>query len=219
MVDGKEGGMGCSLQGTQPAAGISLAMNCLGVGMTTSSATSPAATTTTSWSIDPAHSLVEFSAKHMMFTTVKGRFTAITGLILDVADDPTRSSVEAEIQTASLSTGDDKRDGHLRSADFLDVETYPTVTFKSTRVDGTRDRFHVTGDLTIRGITRQVTLDAEFQGTGKSPWGQAVAGFAAQTTINRKDFGLNWNVALETGGVLVSDTIKISLELQVINKN
>jgi polyisoprenoid-binding protein YceI len=184
--------------------------------MTTVADTSSAPTTTT-WSIDASHSLVEFSAKHMMFTTVKGRFTTVTGLILDVSDDPTRSSVKAEIDASSISTGDEKRDGHLRSADFLDVETYPTITFTSTRVEGSREHFKASGDLTIRGITHQVTLDAEFQGSGKNPWGKDVAGFAAQTTINRKDFGLNWNVALEAGGVLVSDQVKINLELQVVN--
>jgi polyisoprenoid-binding protein YceI len=183
----------------------------------TTSATSPSTTTpaATAWSIDPAHSLVEFSTKYMMFTTVKGRFTSVRGVILDGADHLSASSVDIEIDTSSLTTADDKRDGHLRSADFLDVETYPTITFKSTRIDGSRESFKLVGDLTVHGTTREVTLDAEFLGTGNNPWGQEIASFTAQTSISRKDFGLNWNVALEAGGVLVSDQVKIALEIQV----
>jgi polyisoprenoid-binding protein YceI len=176
--------------------------------------TSIAPTAVTTWQIDPAHTLVELSAKHMMFTTVKGRFTGVKGTIVDNADDPARSYVEAEIDAASITTGDAQRDAHLRSADFLDVADYPSITFRSTHVEGTRERFRLTGDLTIRGTTRPVTFQAEFSGTGKSPWGNEVAGFSATGEINRKDFGLNWNVALETGGLLVSDTVKISLEVQ-----
>jgi polyisoprenoid-binding protein YceI len=180
---------------------------------TSSSVTSPSAATT-AWSIDPAHSLVEFSTKYMMFTTVKGRFTSVRGVILDGNDHLGASSVDIEIDTTSLSTGDDKRDGHLRSADFLDVETYPTISFKSTRVEGSRDSFKLVGDLTVHGTTREVSLDAEFLGSGSNPWGQQIASFTAQTSISRKDFGLNWNVALEAGGVLVSDHVKIALEIQ-----
>jgi polyisoprenoid-binding protein YceI len=172
----------------------------------------------TIWALDPAHTLVEFSAKHMMFTTVKGRFTGFQGTIHDVADDPTRSWVEAELDAASLSTGDEKRDGHLRSADFLDVETHPKITFRSTRIEGTREHFKLYGDLTIRGTTREVVFDTEFQGTGANPWGKQVAGFSASGEVNRKDFGLTWNVALESGGVLVSDKIKISLEVQAVKQ-
>ena len=173
-------------------------------------------TRVTTWTIDPAHTLVEFSAKHMMFTTVKGRFTRVSGTIVDVADEPTRSSVEVEIDAASITTGDPQRDGHVKSADFLDVENFPTLTFRSRRIEGTRERFKVIGDLTIRGTTREVTLDAEFQGTATNPWGKTVAGFTAQTEINRKDFGLNWNVVLESGGVLVSDRVKISVDVEAV---
>jgi len=183
--------------------------------------TSTAAQTQTSpvtYQIDPAHTLVELSARHMMFTTVKGRFTGVRGTIVDEANDPTRSSVEVEIDAASISTGDVQRDAHLQSPDFLDVAQYPTITFRSTRIEGTRAEFRLTGDLTIRGITRAVTLHVEFGGTGKNPWGKEVAGFTATGQINRKDFGLNWNVALETGGVLVSDTVKISLEVQAVKQ-
>lgn len=168
------------------------------------------------WQIDPAHSLVELSAKHMMFTTVKGRFSGLKGTIVDHADDPSQSSVEVEIDAASISTGDAQRDAHLQSPDFLDVAQYPTITFRSTRIEGSREQFRLTGDLTIHGTTRPVTLHAEFAGTGKSPWGKEVAGFSATGQINRKDFGLNWNVALETGGVLVSDTVKISIDVQAV---
>jgi len=178
--------------------------------------TSPGTATVTTWIIDPAHSLVEFSAKHMMFTTVKGRFSDVSGTIVDVVSDVTRSSVEVEIDAASIATGDPQRDAHLTSADFLDVDTYPMITFKSRRIAGTRERFRVTGDLTIRGTTREVTLDAAFQGAGNNPWGNTVVGFSAHTEINRKDFGLNWNVALETGGVLVSERVKIALDVQAV---
>jgi len=168
--------------------------------------------------IDPAHTLVEFSAKHMMFTTVKGRFSGVSGTILDVADDLTRSSVEVEIDAASIATGDLQRDGHLMSPDFLDVANFPRITFKSRRIEGKRERFRVIGDLTIRGKTGEVALEAEFQGIGANPWGKTVAGFSASTEINRKDFGLSWNVALETGGVLVSDRLKITLEVQAVEQ-
>jgi polyisoprenoid-binding protein YceI len=182
-------------------------------------ATTQTQTAASTWTFDPAHTLVEFSAKHMMFTTVKGRFTSLSGTVVDVADDPTRSSVEVDIDAASITTGDPQRDAHLKSADFLDVQNFPTLTFKSRHIEGSRERFRVIGDLTIRGITREVTLEAEFQGSGTNPWGKTVAGFTASTEINRKDFGLTWNVALETGGVLVSDRIKITLEVEAIRQD
>jgi len=173
-------------------------------------------TTQTTWTIDPKHSLVELSVKHMMFTTVKGRFADLKGTI--VVDDANlaSSSVEAEIAAASIDTREEQRDAHLRSADFLHVEQHPTITFKSTRSEAATgsDHYQVIGDLTIRGTTREVVLDTTLNGRGKNPWGQEVAGFTAETTINRKDFGLNWNAALETGGLLVSDTVKILLEVQ-----
>ena len=174
---------------------------------------------TTTWSIDPSHSLVEFSAKHMMFATVKGRFTGIRGTIVDHHDDPTKSSVEAEIDAASLTTGDPQRDAHLKSPDFLDVECYPTITFRSTRIEGPREHFKVTGELSLHGVTREVTLDTEFNGRGINPYGKEVAGFSASTQLNRKDFGLNWNVALETGGVLVGDTIKVNIEVEAVRQD
>ena len=146
-------------------------------------------TRTTTWEIDPAHTLVELSAKHMMFTTVKGRFTGVRGTIIEDAD-PTQSAVDVEIDAATITTGDIQRDAHLRSPDFLDVEQYPTITFRSTRVEGTHERFRVVGDLTIRGVTREVVMDSEFVGRGTNPYGKEVAGYTATGQINRKDFGL-----------------------------
>ena len=167
------------------------------------------------WSIDNAHSLVEFSVKHMMITTVKGRFGKVTGTLDFEEPGFGKSFVEAVVDVSSIDTRDEKRDGHLKSADFFDVEKYPTINFKSTSVEEVKpNEFKVIGDLTIKDVTKSVTLDVEYAGQNKNPWGMTVAGFSASTSINRKDFGLNWNVALETGGWLVGDNIKISLELE-----
>jgi polyisoprenoid-binding protein YceI len=172
-------------------------------------------TTPTTWTIDPAHSVVELAVKHMMFSTVKGRFRNVAGTIALNEADLAASSVSAEIEAASVDTGEPTRDNHLRSADFLDAETFPSIAFVSTEVVAQgRGRFVVVGDLTIHGVTREVSLEAELVGTGTDPWGGQRAGFAASTTINRRDFGLTWNQALEAGGVLVSDQVKISLEIQ-----
>lgn len=186
--------------------------------MTTQSAAQ--ATTRSVWQLDPNHTLVEFSGKHMLITTVRGRFGKVRGtLVLDEAD-PSRSSVEVEIEAASLYSGVDYRDNHLRSADFLDVEHFPTITFKSTRVEPEgNDRAKVFGDLTIRGVTREVVLDTELAGRGKNPMGQEVVAFEAKTQINRKDWGLNWNLALETGGFLVGDTIKIEIATEGLKQS
>lgn len=176
-------------------------------------------TTTTTWTIDPAHSLVEFSVRHMMFTTVKGRFGTLEGTIVEDAADPARSAVAVTIQAASIDTRDEKRDAHLRSADFLHVDEHATLTFKSTSVEPRgADHVLVHGDLTIRGTTRPVTLDVTRTGTGTSPWGTTVAGFSAETRINRKDFGLTWNVGLEAGGVLVGDEVKITIEVEAVKQ-
>jgi polyisoprenoid-binding protein YceI len=177
-------------------------------------------TGTSTWQIDPSHSLIEFSAKHLMITTVKGRFTSVSGTITVDEQNPDRSKVEAEIATATLVTGADQRDEHLRSPDFLDVEKFPTITFRSKRIQGTSknpgDEFRVTGDLSIHGTTREVTLDAVYEGTGKDPWGGERVSFSATTKIDRRDFGLTWNQALETGGLLVGNEIKISIEVQAV---
>ena len=172
--------------------------------------------TSTTWTIDPSHSTVEFVAKHMMITTVKGRFAEFTGTIVADEENLAGSSVDVTMQTASIDTRSEQRDGHLRSADFLDVENYPEVTFRSTRVEGTKEEFKLTGDLTIRGVTRPITLDVTFGGEGKDPWGGTRASFSAHGKFDRRDFGLTWNVALETGGILVSNEVKINIEAQVV---
>ena len=170
---------------------------------------------TSTWVIDKAHSEIEFAVKHMMFTTVKGQFTEFSGTIVEDTSDISRSSVEVTIDVSSISTRDEKRDEHLRSSDFFLVEQHPTITFKSKSMSvlGT-DHFSLIGDLTIRGATQPVTLDVTRTGSGTNPWGQQVTGFSATTQFNRKDFGLGWNVALEAGGVLVGEAVKISLEIE-----
>ena len=185
-------------------------------------ATTPTQTPATTWVIDPKHTLVEFAAKYMTFTTVKGRFSGVSGTIHadERDDDPRQSSVEVEIDAASLDTREAQRDAHLRSADFLDVERYPSITFTSTRVEPIdRERFRVYGELTIRGRTGEVALEARRHGRARTPQGTEVAGFSAATAINRQDWGLTWNVALEAGGWLVSDTLDILLEVQAIKQD
>ncbi len=175
----------------------------------------PSTETTTTWAIDPAHSLVEFAVKHMMFTTVKGRFTGVSGQIVTEGESPALGTVEAEIDAASIDSRDEKRDGHLRSADFLDAETHPSLSFVGSRVEPLAgDRFRVIGDLTIRDTTREVTFDATFNGRGTNPWGQEVAGYSAETTIDRGDYGLTFNAPLAGGGVLVGQEVRISIEIQ-----
>ncbi|HEX2092880.1 MAG TPA: YceI family protein [Longimicrobiaceae bacterium] len=172
------------------------------------------------WTIDPAHSLVELTAKHMMITKVKGRFSGVTGTLVVDERNPDASRAEAEIDATTIDTGVEQRDAHLRSADFLDVENHPKLTFRSRRVEGVAreegDRFRVVGDLTIRGTTREVVLDATYEGRGQDPWGGERVSFSAETRIDRRDFGLTWNQALETGGILVSNEIRISLEVQAV---
>jgi len=175
--------------------------------------------TQTTWKIDPAHSLVELSAKHMMVTTVKGRFRDVKGTITLDEKNLANSSVEVEIAAASVDTGNDQRDAHLKSADFLDVDKYPTITFKSTRVEPESDeRARVTGDLTIRNETHSLVLETELTGFGRTPFKTEVVGFDAESKISRKDWGLTWNVPLEKGGLLVGDTIKISISVQGVKQ-
>jgi polyisoprenoid-binding protein YceI len=173
----------------------------------------------TVWLIDPKHTRVEFATTYLMVTTVKGHFTSVSGTLrLDEAD-PARSSVVVEIDAASLDTGEGRRDSNLRSADFLDVERYPALTFTSTRVEPVGpDRLRVHGDLTIRGITRPVVLDTHLKGHGRTPDGLDVVAFTAQTEIDRGDFGVRWNQALESGGVLVGETVAIQLEVQALRQ-
>ena len=174
----------------------------------------------TVWQIDPKHTLVEFAVTYLTFTTVKGHFDGVSGTIRADGDDPASASVEVEIDAASLDTREGPRDTHLRSADFLDVERYPTITFSSSRAEAI-DASHllIHGDLTIRGTTRPVALDTELKGRGRNPEGLDVVGLAARTEINRHDFGLNWNQPLETGGLLVGDSVAIQLEIQAIRQD
>jgi polyisoprenoid-binding protein YceI len=167
------------------------------------------------WVIDPAHTVVEFQAKHMMISTVKGRFPDVEGVIHADLDNLENSSAEITIQAGTIDSRNEQRDAHLRSADFLDTENFPTITFKTTRVEKIDDEhLKAYGDLTVRGTTHEVALDVEINGFGTSPWGQEAVGLTASTKISRKDFGLSWNVALETGGVLVGEQVKFVIELE-----
>ena len=169
------------------------------------------------WKFDPAHTTISFSARHMMVTTVRGNFAPPSGTLVFDQANPAASSVEAEIDTTTLVSGVTDRDNHLRSADFLDTANFPTITFKSTKVEVTGDdSANISGDLTIRGVTHPVVLKTEFLGVVNSPFGDKRAGFTASTKINREDYGLNWNVAIEAGGVLVGKEIKIELDVEAI---
>ena len=169
------------------------------------------------WDIDTAHTTIEFTAKHMMVTNVKGRFNSFSGDAHLDEQHPANSKVDVTIDLASLTTGNEGRDNHLRSADFFDVEHYPTATFNSKKVEQVgEDRLRVTGDLTIRGVTKPVILDVTVEGKFKDMQGKDRYGFTATTSFSRKEFGLEWNVALESGGWLVSDKISIAIDAQVI---
>jgi polyisoprenoid-binding protein YceI len=173
---------------------------------------------TTTWNLDPVHSVAEFKVKHMMISNVKGQFTGISGVLSFDDSDVTKSRVEASIDASSINTRDAQRDEHLKSADFFDVEKFPTLTFQSTSVKRTGDdELAVTGDLTLHGVTREVVFNVEGPtAPGKDPWGNTRVGLSAVTKINRKDFGLTWNSALETGGILVGDEITITLDVQFV---
>lgn len=172
-------------------------------------------TAVATWTIDKSHSLAEFSVRHMMVSTTRGQFTDVSGSLTIDESNLANSSVNAVIAVESITTREEKRDEHLRSADFFDAANYPTITFKSTAVKVKSDtELIITGDLTIHGVTRSVDLKTEFNGFNTSPWGARVVGFEADTEISRKDFGLAYNVALETGGVLVGDKVKIHLEVE-----
>lgn len=164
--------------------------------------------------IDKAHSEAAFQVRHLL-TRVRGRFADFSGTIQFDEQDPERSTVSLTIQAASVDTNEPKRDEHLRSADFFEVETYPTITFSSTRVSRKAgEQFAVEGDLTIHGVTKPVTLDVAYFGAARDPWGREKYGFEAEVTLNRKDFGLTWNAALETGGFLVGDEVKVTFSVQ-----
>ena len=171
--------------------------------------------TRSTWAIDPAHSNAQFAVRHLMVSTLKVRFGSVRGTITLDEQNLASARVEVKIDAATIDTREEQRDAHLRSADFLDVERFPTITFHSTRVEpGRGGASRIVGDLTIRGVTRQVVVEAEQTGRGASPWGTEVIGFEATTKINRKDFGLTWNVAIETGGVVVGDEIKITIDVE-----
>jgi polyisoprenoid-binding protein YceI len=170
----------------------------------------------TAWKLDPTHTLVEFSAKHLMITTVKGRISDLEGTIYTDEKDPKSSSVEVTLKAGSIDTRTDQRDQHLRSADFLNAEKYPELKFRSTRIEGDRSEFKLTGDLTIRDVTRPITLDVRFEGETKDPWGGERVGFSATGKIDRRDFGLTWNQLLETGGVAVGNEIKMVVEVEAV---
>jgi polyisoprenoid-binding protein YceI len=167
------------------------------------------------WNVDTAHSSVAFSARHLMITKVRGRFGSFHGTV-SIPEDRLGAKVVAEVDLASVSTGDEGRDNHLRSADFFDVENHPTMAFESTGVYERGDDFILTGDLSIRGVTKPIEFELEFEGVGTDPWGNTKAAFSARTEINRKDWGLEWNVALDTGGVLVSEKVGLQLEIQLV---
>jgi polyisoprenoid-binding protein YceI len=165
--------------------------------------------------LDVAHSTVSFSVRHLMVSKTRGRFGAFSGVVT-IGEDPLASSVEVTIDPASITTGDAKRDEHLRSGDFFDVERFPEITFRSTRVaDHQGDRFRLEGELTVHGVTREVALDVVLEGIASSPWGTQAIGFSASTEIDREDFGLTWNQSLETGGVLVGKTVKVEIEAEI----
>jgi polyisoprenoid-binding protein YceI len=173
--------------------------------------------TAKAWNVDVAHSGVNFSVRHMVISKVRGRFAKFSGRLQLDERDLTRSSVEVEIDASSIETGVAERDAHLRSADFFDVEKFPQLTFKSRRVEQLAgDRYRVVGDLTIHGVTREVPLEVEAGGTEKDPWGNERTGFSARAQIDRRDYGLVWNKAIETGGVVVGDRVDIEIDLEAV---
>jgi len=172
------------------------------------------------WKIDASHSNIEFSVKHMMVTSTKGRFSGVTGTVVIPESGVADASVDVSIDADTVDTRDAKRDEHLRSNDFFGSGDHPQIVFRSTRIAANGgDEMKIHGDLTIKGTTKPVVLDAEFHGEGMNPWGMTVAGYSAATRINREDFGVTWNAALEAGGVLVSNEVKVNLDLELIKQN
>jgi polyisoprenoid-binding protein YceI len=175
--------------------------------------------TITTWNIDPTHAEVAFAVRHLMLATVRGRFGAVSGTVQLDEQKPAKSSVDVTIDVTSIDTRQEMRDSHLRSADFFDAANHPTLRFVSKRVEGdTNGEFRVIGDLTIRGTTKEVALDVSLQGRGRDPWGNDRAGFEAKGKINRSEFGLTWNQALEAGGVAVGDEVKISIDVELVKQ-
>jgi polyisoprenoid-binding protein YceI len=169
------------------------------------------------WNIDLSHSAIHFSARHMVVSKTRGKFAKFSGSIQFDPKELSKGTVNVEIDPASVDTGDAQRDGHLKSGDFFEVEKFPTASFKSTKVvEKGEGKLQIIGDLSLRGVTRPVTLEASYEGSGKDPWGGERAGFTATTTINRTDFGVNFNKALETGGLLVGEKVELLLEVEAI---
>jgi polyisoprenoid-binding protein YceI len=172
------------------------------------------------WKIDPSHTHVEFGVRHLMIATVKGRFASLEGTVTVEDGDPTTAQIDVTIDAASIDTGVEQRDEHLRSADFFHADQYPVLRFTSSRIERTgENQLRATGDLTIRDVTREVVLDVEERGTARDPWGNERAGFSAKGKIDRADFGLTWNQALETGGVIVGNEVKLSLEVELVRQS
>ena len=171
------------------------------------------------WVIDNGHSAISFSARHMMLSTVRGQFQKFSGTVNFDEKNPANSTVDVTVETASVNSNDEKRDGHLKSPDFLDVAQFPAMAFKSKHVKPIDDNSaKITGDLTIKNVTKEVTLAVEYHGQQKAPWGSTSAGFTGTTKINREDWDLTWNVALETGGILVGKDIKIEIDLEIVKQ-
>lgn len=171
------------------------------------------------WNVDASHSALEFSVKHMMIANVRGQFHNFQASIVADPQDLTTAEIEVTVDVNSIDTRDEQREGHLKSADFFDVENYPNLTFKAAQIERkSGDKYTMTGDMTVRGVTKPVSFDVTFEGQGKDPWGNEKAGFSAVATINRKDFGLNWNALLETGGVLVGENVKINVEIEALRQ-
>ena len=173
-----------------------------------------------SWQIDSSHSHIYFTARHMMISKVRGAFESFSGTVNFDEENPTNTTVNIDVDLSSINTRDEQRDGHLKSPDFFDVENYPTMKFVSTKVEQVdENNGRLIGNLTIKDITKEVVLDVEYAGVPKTPWGTESAGFSASGSINRKEWGLNWNQALETGGVLVGDKINIEIELELVKQS
>jgi polyisoprenoid-binding protein YceI len=171
----------------------------------------------TTWNIDPAHSAIHFSVRHMVVSKTRGRFAKWGGQLQFDPKELSKGSVNVEIEPASVDTGDAQRDGHLRSPDFFDVEKFPKASFKSTKIaEKGEGKLTILGDLTLHGVTKPITLEASYEGSGKDPWGGERAGFSATTTITRTDFGVNFNKALDAGGLLVGEKVELNLEIEAV---
>ena len=174
---------------------------------------------TTTWNVDPTHAEIGFAVRHLMISTVRGRFGSVTGTVLADEQNPKNSRIDVSVDVASIDTRQEMRDNHLRSADFFDAANHPTMHFVSKRIEGNvPENFKIIGDLTIRGNTHEVTLSASLEGRGMDPWGNERAGFSATGKIDRRQFGLQWNQAMETGGVVVGDEVKLSIDVELVKQ-